>query len=67
MPNCWSTLEFACQWRGRLLNFRIDESGHSLIATLTAGESMTLIVQGGPHTLNCHNILRLVLAPRRSD
>jgi trehalose/maltose hydrolase-like predicted phosphorylase len=67
LPACWSTLEFACQWRGRLLNFRIDQSGHSLIATLTAGESMTLIVQGGPHTLNCHNILRLVLAPRRSD
>jgi trehalose/maltose hydrolase-like predicted phosphorylase len=64
LPACWSSLEFACQWRGRLLNFRIDQAGHSLTATLATGEPMTLAVQGASHTLDRHNVLRLALRAR---
>jgi trehalose/maltose hydrolase-like predicted phosphorylase len=66
LPDCWSTLDFACQWRGRLLNFRIDQAGHTLTATLATGEPMTLAVQGVSHPLDRHNILRLALLPRGS-
>ena len=66
LPACWTTLEFACQWRGRLLNFRIDQAGHSLFATLAAGEPMMLSVQGASHPLDRHNILKVALQPRGS-
>jgi hypothetical protein len=64
LPSCRSILEFTCKWRGRLLNRRIDQAGRSLIATLAAGEFMTLSVRGAFHLLDRDNILRLVLASR---
>ncbi len=63
LPAGWSSLEFACQWRGRLLDFRINQAEQSLTATMKTGEPMTLVVQGVSHTVSRDNRLQLRLRP----
>ena len=49
LPASWRTLEFGIQWRGRRLRVRIDRAEQLLQATLEAGESMALFVNGSRH------------------
>ena len=62
LPAGWSSLDFACQWRGRALVLRIDMAAGSLRATLQAGEPMTLVVQGVAHRITRDG--NFVLRPR---
>ena len=61
LPAGWSSLEFACRWRGRLLRVRVGQDEQGLTAILESGEPMTLVVQGLAHTISrdCSLQLRL--------
>ena len=61
LPAGWSSLEFACQWRGRLLRVRVDQAEQGFTASLESGEPMTLVVQGLPHTISRDGSLQLRL------
>ncbi len=60
LPAGWSSLEFACQWRGRLLRFCVDQA-EGLTAALETGEPMTLVVQGLPHMIGRNGNLQIRL------
>ncbi len=66
LPAGWSSLEFACQWRGRLLRLRVDQAEQGLTASLEIGEPMTLVVQGIPHTLSRDGNFQLRLRDPRA-
>ena len=53
LPAKWRSLGFAIEWRGRRLKFRIDADHDLLQATLEAGASMTLLVNGRRHEVRC--------------
>ncbi len=57
LPTGWSSLGFGCQWRGRRLRIRIDQSKQCLEATLEKGEPMTLVVSGTSHELRRKQVL----------
>ncbi len=57
LPTGWSSLGFGCQWRGRRLKIRIDQSKQCLEATLEKGEPMTLVVSGTSHELRRNQVL----------
>jgi trehalose/maltose hydrolase-like predicted phosphorylase len=59
LPTGWSSLAFGCQWRGRSLKIRIDQSKKCLEATLEKGEMMTLVVSGTSHELRLNQVLRV--------
>ena len=59
LPTGWSSLGFGCQWRGRRLKIRIDQSKQCLEATLEKGEPMTLVVSGTSHELRRNQVLRV--------
>ncbi len=59
LPKGWSSLGFGCQWRGRRLKIRIDQSKQCLEATLEKGEPMTLVVSGTSHGLRRNQVLRV--------
>ena len=52
LPAAWHSLSFPMRWRGRRLRIQIEPGGQSVMATLEAGEPMTLIVSGQPHELS---------------
>jgi trehalose/maltose hydrolase-like predicted phosphorylase len=51
LPTGWDSVAFSFQWRGRRVKISIDQAERSLIATLEAGEPMTLFVGGKPNPL----------------
>jgi trehalose/maltose hydrolase-like predicted phosphorylase len=51
LPESWRSLGFGMKWRGRALKIRIAAADHLLQATLEAGDSMTLLVNGLQHQL----------------
>ena len=64
LPAGWSSLEFACQWRGRLLRFHLKQDEQGSTVTLETGEPMTLVVPGVPHGLDRDGGLQLHLGAR---
>ena len=61
LPAGWSSLEFACRWRGRLLRFRVGHAEQGLTAILETGKPMTLVVQGLAHTITRDSSLQICL------
>ena len=59
LPEGWTGLAFACQWRGRHLRVRIDQGERSLEAALESGAAMTVVVQGKAHMLGPDQPLRV--------
>jgi trehalose/maltose hydrolase-like predicted phosphorylase len=51
LPESWHSLGFGVQWRGRRLRIRIIAADHLLHATLEAGDSMMLFVNGAQYEL----------------
>jgi trehalose/maltose hydrolase-like predicted phosphorylase len=51
LPTGWDTVAFSFQWRGRRVKISIDRTERRLVATLEAGEPMTLFVGGKPNPL----------------
>jgi trehalose/maltose hydrolase-like predicted phosphorylase len=51
LPTGWDTVAFSFQWRSRRVKISIDRTERRLIATLEAGEPMTLFVGGKPNPL----------------
>jgi trehalose/maltose hydrolase-like predicted phosphorylase len=51
LPPSWRSLGFGIEWRGRRLRIRINAADHLLQATLEAGESMVLFVNGRQHEI----------------
>jgi trehalose/maltose hydrolase-like predicted phosphorylase len=51
LPTGWDTVAFSFQWRGRRVKISIDRTERRLVATLEAGEPMTLFVGGKPNAL----------------
>jgi trehalose/maltose hydrolase-like predicted phosphorylase len=51
LPTGWDSVAFSFQWRSRRVKISIDQAERRLIATLEAGEPMTLFVGGKPNHL----------------
>ena len=51
LPAAWDSVAFSFQWRGRRVKIGIDRLKRHLLATLEAGEPMSLLVGGKPHAL----------------
>jgi trehalose/maltose hydrolase-like predicted phosphorylase len=51
LPTGWDSIAFSFQWRSRRVKISIDRTERRLMATLEAGEPMTLFVGGKPNPL----------------
>ena len=66
LPVGWRSLAFAVQWRGRTVRLRIEAASQIVVATLQAGEPMTLVVAAERHLLSPADVLRVSFrAPSR--
>jgi len=52
LPASWTSLSFACQWRGRSLKVRIDQTRTVVEVAMAAGLPMTVAVRGAVYGLN---------------
>jgi trehalose/maltose hydrolase-like predicted phosphorylase len=59
LPRGWRRLDFSVQWRSRRLRASIDQKERAIVATLVAGEPMTVFVGGLAHELRSGVPLRI--------
>jgi trehalose/maltose hydrolase-like predicted phosphorylase len=52
LPASWTSLNFACQWKGRSLEVRIDRTAEVAQVSIAAGPPMTVTVGGASHALD---------------
>jgi len=52
LPASWTSLSFACQWRGRSLKVRIDQTRKIVEVAMAAGLPMTVRIWSATHCLD---------------